>query len=466
MLCNDQSSTFICRVRGVVVDEMDNNTLKLKVDPLLPHEDLPNCRSDDNRHTRGNNMELWLVENAVKLVNPENIEHHIIVWLCDMPEPDEYNYYVQEIVYHFNDGRWKFRGIAARHRLPCEYITLTQSQQNLPTLKIFLDIYVDDFGTYRNVYHSLGGVYLQIGNMPSSLRKQIKNHFLIGFVPFWADFNDFIRPVIQDIKSLENGIVMQTLDGNAWVTGGIGCITVDLPQGNDLADVKRHGANHGCRTCNVSSTQYTDPTYNYVKNARFQQQTDEHVAEIKNQSSKRDQDRLATEYGLIEPGPLNALKWDRHIQTPQDPYHSMAGKARTLLDATFNVFNTNGETGFLKHWKTIEKPSHWSRMPNPVRHRQSFMFSDVLRIAMLMPFILKRFLKSHHIKTEILNKWQENSGITRNSVVSNLLTCWTIEAKVLKLVFSITMTENDYQELKQMLKKERDILIHVSILCS
>ncbi|RGB40924.1 hypothetical protein C1646_752679 [Rhizophagus diaphanus] len=80
----------------------------------------------------------------------------------------------------------------------------------------------------------------------------------------------------------------------------------------------------------------------------------------------------------------------------------MAGKAWTLLDVTFNVFNTNGENEFLKHWRIIEKSSHWSRMPNP-----------------------------------------------------------TIEAKVLKLAFSVTMTENNYQKLQEMLKKEREILIYV-----
>ena len=66
----------------------------------------------------------------------------------------------------------------------------------------------------------------------------------------------------------------------------------------------------------------------------------------------------------------------------------MAGKARTLLEATFNVFNTNSENTFIEHWKSIEKPVHWNRMPNLIRYRQSFMFSDVLRLAMLMPFIL------------------------------------------------------------------------------
>src|SRR6266516_678921 len=98
-----------------------------------------------------------------------------------------------------------------RHQLPCEYITLTSPplQQHLPVIKIFLDLYVDDFGTYSNVYHSLGGVYLQFGNMPKSFRKLLKNHFLIGFVPFGASFEDFIKPVLRDIKKLEKGLIMK-----------------------------------------------------------------------------------------------------------------------------------------------------------------------------------------------------------------------------------------------------------------
>ena len=200
------------------------------------------------------------------MINLANIERRVIVWLCDMPEPEEYEFYIKEIVYRF-DGRWKFRDIKMRHQLPCEYITFTQLPQQLPILKIFIDIYFDDFGTYRNVYHSLGGVYLQFGNMPLPFRKQIKNHFLIGFVPFGASFEDFIEPIIQDIKRLEKGLIMKTLNGDAFVIGGIGCITADLPQGNDLADVKRHNAKYGCRTCNVPNDQYTNIDYNYIKNA-------------------------------------------------------------------------------------------------------------------------------------------------------------------------------------------------------
>ncbi|CAB4423298.1 unnamed protein product [Rhizophagus irregularis] len=253
---------------------------------------------------------------------------------------------------------------------------------------------------------------------------------------------------------------MQTLNGNAFVIGSIGCVTADLPQGNDIADVKRHNAKYGCRSCNVPNDQYTNIDYNYIKNARFHQQTEKQFIEIKSQHSKIDRERLATKYGLlIEPGPFKMLKWDRHLQIPQDPYHSMAGKARTLLEVTFNIFNTNGENAFIEYWKNIEKPSHWYRMPNPVRYRQSFMFSDVLRLTMLMPFVLRRFLKPYHIKKEVLNNWNMEQNIKQNSAVLKLCTCWAIEAKVLKLAFSNTMTESVYQELQELLKREYEILI-------
>ncbi|CAG8839717.1 4300_t:CDS:1, partial [Cetraspora pellucida] len=148
---------------------------------------------------------------------------------------------------------------------------------------------------------------------------------------------------------------------------------------------------------------------------------------IKNQQTKIGKEQLATTYGLtITPGPLSILKWDCHVQTPHDIYHSMAAKARTLLDATFVILSTTGEEAFLTYWKNIENPTGWCRMPNPLRHRQSFMFSDVLRLVILMPFILRCVLKPNCIKSDVLKKWQENSG---KKPVTQLCSLWTTEAK-------------------------------------
>ncbi len=74
--------------------------------------------------------------------------------------------------------------------------------------KIFLDLYYDNFETYRNVYHSLEGVYLQFGNMPAHQRKLLKNHFILGFVPFGDNFNEFLKLFISEIKKFEQEKVM------------------------------------------------------------------------------------------------------------------------------------------------------------------------------------------------------------------------------------------------------------------
>ena len=261
--CHEGCTNVICRVRGVVLTDGKH---KLKVDRLIPHSNLPNCKPNDRWHTRGNGQELWLVDGDPALVDPVSIVSRSSIWLCDLPKPPRYNYYVTEILYRF-EGRWKYREISKQQLLPSEGVTIQSPPRPMPTMKVFLDMYIDDFGTFRNVYHSLGGVYLQLGNMPLTYRKRLKNHFLIGFIPFGAKLVDFIKPVIEDIKHLERGIVMKTIHGEAWVIGGLGCVTADLPQGNDIAGIKHHNANQSCRACNASIEDLTDQSYDYFGNA-------------------------------------------------------------------------------------------------------------------------------------------------------------------------------------------------------
>ena len=79
----------------------------------------------------------------------------------------------------------------------------------MPVYKIFLDLYYNDFGIFRNVYHSLEKVYIQFGNILAYLCKLIKNHFILGFVPFGGNFNKFILPFIYEMKKFEQGKIMK-----------------------------------------------------------------------------------------------------------------------------------------------------------------------------------------------------------------------------------------------------------------
>ena len=115
-----------------------------------------------------------------------------------------------------------------------------------------IDIYNDDFGTFHNIYHSLGDIYIQIGNMSFNLRKQLKNHFIVGFILFRGHFDNVMRSLLQKLHQLEKGIAMNMNNETVWVVTSIGLVTADMPQENDLCDVKKQGALYGYRNCLVS----------------------------------------------------------------------------------------------------------------------------------------------------------------------------------------------------------------------
>ena len=254
----------------------------LKLSKLLKHDELGIHQSRDRRH-RGSNKELWMIEEDPEIVSVENVIKPVLVWLEDLQKLTSYNFHVSEILYRdVATNRMQIRPINLRHRHPSEYVVVP----NLPPLrhmkvfKFMIDIYNDDFRTYRNVYHSLGGVYIQIGNMPFQLQKQLKNHFVIRFVPFGRHFDNFMHLLIQELHDLEKGVMMKMNDEDVWVIASIGLVTADMPQGNDLSDVKKQGASYGCRNCLVPKDQLTDNAFDGRRFARFHHITKERFIEL------------------------------------------------------------------------------------------------------------------------------------------------------------------------------------------
>jgi len=367
--------------------------------------------------------------------------------------------YIDEIIYQYK-GHWQIRDAKLSYQHPSEYITIRQPpSSHTPIYKIFLDLYYDDFGTYRNVYHSLGGIYLQFGNMPAHQRKLLKNHFVLGFVPFGGNFNEFLKPFISEMKKFEQGKMMMVNGKNAWVIASLGVVTSDLPQGNDMVGVLRHNANKGCRTCTTSSNSLTNNTQNIPKISRYHHITDDEFNEILNENNESVKKRLGTKYGLrSQCSILDQLKRERHLQTPQDIYHATAGKIGRLLKLTCELFSQEGEKEFIKIWKTFERPKNWSRLPNPISHHASFMMSDYLQLAMIMPFLLYKFLKDSSLKTNEIIAIKDRMNINRTLVPKNIISCWVCIAKTMKIVFSNKFTLDDYIKLQKYLEEELEIL--------
>ena len=98
-------------------------------------------------------------------------------------------------------------------------------------------------------------------------------------------------------------------------------------------------------------------------------------------------------------------------------------------------------------------------MPNPISHRESFMMSDYLRPAMIMPFILNRFLKASSLKDKEAKDIQQRTGASRINLIRNIIiSCWVHVAKTMSMVFKSKFTINSYEELQLSLKEEMNIL--------
>ncbi|UZO12386.1 uncharacterized protein OCT59_003924 [Rhizophagus irregularis] len=192
---------------------------------------------------------------------------------------------------------------------------------------------------------------------------------------------------------------------------------------------------------------------------------DDQFKEIFDEPATTRQRRLCTEFGLrTRPSILDRLLRERHLQTPQDVYHATAGKIGRLLKLTCELFSQKGEDEFIKAWKNLEKPKKWSRLPNPISHNASFMMSDYLRLAMIMPFILNSFLESSSLKENesrsILRRIQESRiNMAKNVIIA----CWVYVAKTMRIVFESKFTLDSYDELQKCLEEEMKILPKVQL---
>ncbi|EXX62036.1 hypothetical protein RirG_165670 [Rhizophagus irregularis DAOM 197198w] len=69
--------------------------------------------------------------------------------------------------------------------------------------------------------------------MKQELRRKLKNHFLIGFIPFVATTDEVLQPLISNIQELEHGYELKINNQEVWIAGGLGVITSDLLEGNE-----------------------------------------------------------------------------------------------------------------------------------------------------------------------------------------------------------------------------------------
>ncbi|UZO22591.1 uncharacterized protein OCT59_014951 [Rhizophagus irregularis] len=69
------------------------------------------------------------------------------------------------------------------------------------------------------------------------------------------------------MQILQNGIIMTNYNGDkVIISGGLGMC---IPQGNNLAGIRRHNTDHGCRTCEVTQEDLNNTYFDIQLNGRY-----------------------------------------------------------------------------------------------------------------------------------------------------------------------------------------------------
>ncbi len=83
---------------------------------------------------------------------------------------------------------------------------------------------------------------------------------------------------------------------------------------------------------------------------------------------------------------------------------------------------------------------------------------DYLWLAMIMPFLLYKFLKDSSLKTNKIIVIKNRMNINHTLVSKNIISCWVCIAKTMKVIFSNKFTSDDYTKLQKYLEEELEIL--------
>ena len=109
---------------------------------------------------------------------------------------------------------------------------------------------VDWFQPFKHTAHSTGAIYLAIQNLPRQERYVSENIILVGIIPGphepSKNINSYLAPLVDDLKQLWHGVIMQLQGSQVVVRAALTCTACDIPAARKVSGFVGHNALHGC----------------------------------------------------------------------------------------------------------------------------------------------------------------------------------------------------------------------------
>lgn len=177
--------------------------------------------------------------------------------------------------------------------------------------------FIDAFGTYRNMYRSLTGVYMTPAGLDQLQRSRRVNNFALTLGPHASDIG-VIMAGMKDLKTLDRGMEMEVNGETVWFCPYIHVYIGDMQQQNANAGLLAPTATRSCRQCLVKTSQRADLAFDIVGEGRFYHQMRDIRDQYGSIMAKTTYEKLCSRFGL------------RANETPPHPDHQRTGSIPRL----------------------------------------------------------------------------------------------------------------------------------------
>ena len=138
-----------------------------------------------------------------------------------------------------------------------------------------------------------------------------------------------------------------------------------------------------------------------------------------------------------------------HIQVAMDVAHSEEkGIGDRVIGATFDlILSDESKRRFTIAYRDFIFAPHVPRQPNPARHSRSFKMREVSLFISVAPFVFAAVNPHGSIKQPVLRLFKQaylREKVTETTVWNMLINMYITIAKSNKIVFSSSLTTNDY----------------------
>ena len=280
---------------------------------------------------------------------------------------------------------------------------------NRRTLSLPFLTFIDGFGLYRNTYRTLMGMYFILAGLPFHERARRANVFPFTIGPHGSNFSDVVDGV-RSLATLDRGVEVEIPGmGKVMLLAFPIAFIGDMPQQQKNSGMKTQRAHLGCRFCHVNSEERGALDYDIFLEGRYHHTVMSMREDLDALPTRAAREAYGTQWG-IDPDPTSmaltsiAPALDIVQSRPGDPAHSeYQGLSNMLHSLLLEAILTPSAT---KEYSAVLQafpfPPSWPRVQGPLHHLKSYSLSEHARWSIIIPVLLRCWLRENHIRSHLL----------------------------------------------------------------